>query len=70
MSGFPINWSMGVGPANILTHPLYMKYSVIELGDIDLATVQADYQAMPLSVETQYIQSYLASLIRNYTLTI
>ena len=66
--GFPINWAMGMGAGNISTHPLYIKYNSINLGDVVLLELKADIEASPLSFQTQYIQAYLVSLYRSVSL--
>ena len=63
MHAIPINY---LGDESILTNPLYLKWSLVTLGDVktDLADVKNDLQAVTANQDNILIASYLATLIR------
>lgn len=61
--GYEINWST-TGGAPILRHPLYEKYRLKTLGDIDLGGVQQDLDGVIMDVNAAPIIAYLSWLVR------
>ena len=63
MQALPINY---LGDESILTNPLYLKWSLVTLGDVKtaLADVKNDLQAVKANQDNILIASYLATLIR------
>tara|TARA_R110000824_G_scaffold90844_1_gene221605 strand:+ start:369 stop:575 length:207 start_codon:yes stop_codon:yes gene_type:complete len=55
-----------LGDQSILTHPLYVKWSVQTLGDIKtaLAAVKNDVNGIDANMDNLAITSYLLTLIR------
>lgn len=66
MSGSPINW----GPVPIgdktLQHPLYQKWSVFTLGEVQaqLPLIKTDLKLVLMTNPTFGVVAYLATLIR------
>lgn len=66
--GIAINWTMGVGRADIKTQPLYIKYNTVTLASIDASELKTDIGKIILTTETQYVAAYLCNLLRVVTL--
>lgn len=62
--GIGINWTMGQGPANIKTQPLYIKYNTQFIGDIVSSELKTDIKGCLYTTETQYVVAYLCNLLR------
>jgi len=66
---YEINWNVTAGDP-ILKHPLYQKYSNVNIGAIILPAVQTDLAGALAAQENIAIINYLAWLIRTVKLTL
>ncbi|MEE2647785.1 MAG: hypothetical protein VYC27_01665 [Candidatus Thermoplasmatota archaeon] len=66
--GYEINWHTYPN-APVLRHPLYEKYRLKTLANIDLTAVKADLNGVMMDVDSAPVVAYLSWLIRCKELT-
>lgn len=62
MVGFPEYFEVPAGH-NILKHPLYLKYNTINIGTLDLESIQNDLSNIMATNDNMGIIWYLSNLI-------
>ena len=62
-AGYPINWALPVG-SSLETHPLYIKYSSTEIGQISGTEVRQTLEGILPRKETAEVIAYLSWLVR------
>lgn len=65
---YEINWHTNAGNP-VLNNPFYQKYSVQNIGSIDLTELKNVLAGMRLDIETAPIVYYICSVIRAKTLS-
>jgi hypothetical protein len=61
--GYDINWNVHAGEP-VLRHPLYEKYRLQSLTDIEVSDVKADLDGCNMDRDSSGVVAYLCWLIR------
>tara|TARA_R110000824_G_scaffold382899_2_gene576213 strand:- start:139 stop:378 length:240 start_codon:yes stop_codon:yes gene_type:complete len=62
-AGFPTYWALSAGSQNISNHPLFIKYSYTDIGNVNLIELKASIAAIPYDGENATILAYLLTLL-------